>query len=175
MKILGRIDAAIARLEGWLLIFFLTLMVSLTFLQVILRSLFIYGHMGWANDLMGRIDWAEPFVRLLVLWVTFLGASLVTGENKHIKIDLLTQVIPEPWRPSLDGILSLAGAVVTALMFKASLFYVGTEMSFGGVLFLQIPNWVGQLILPAGFLLICLRFLTRALCSALAILGRTAS
>ena len=102
MKILARINTAIARFEGWLLILFLSLMVLLTFIQVFLRSLFIYAHMGWANDLMGNLDWAEPFVRLLVLWVTFLGASLVTGENKHIKIDLLTQIIPASWRPPLD-------------------------------------------------------------------------
>ncbi len=174
MKILARIDMTIARFEGWLLILFLSLMVSLTFLQVLLRSLFIYAHVGWANDLMGTIDWAEPFVRLLVLWVTFLGASLVTGENKHIKIDLFTQIIPAAWIPLLDVLLSLAGALVTALLFKASLFYVGTEMSFGGNLFLGIPTWVGQLILPLGFLLICFRFLVRALCSALGILRRTA-
>lgn len=174
MKILARIDTAIARFEGWLLILFLSLMVFLTFLQVLLRSLFIYAHVGWANEVMGSIDWAEPFVRLLVLWVTFLGASLVTGENKHIKIDLLTQIIPAAWLPLLDVLLSLAGALVTALMFKASLFYVGTEMSFGGNLFLGIPTWVGQLILPLGFLFICFRFLVRALCSALGILRRTA-
>jgi C4-dicarboxylate transporter DctQ subunit len=175
MKILARIDTVVARFEGWLLILFLSLMVFLTFLQVILRSLFIYAHMGWANDLMGSLDWAEPFVRLLVLWVTFLGASLVTGENRHIKIDLLTQVIPVSWRPPLDVLLSLAGALVAALMFKASLFYVSTEMSFGGKLFLNVPNWIGQLILPAGFLLIGFRFLVRGLSSALKILGRTAA
>ena len=175
MKHLARIDKAIARFEGWFLIIFLSLMVSLTFIQVILRSLFIYAHLGWANDLMGHLDWAEPFVRLLVLWVTFLGASLVTGENKHIKIDLLTQIIPTSWLPLVDVLLSLAGALVAALMLKASLFYVSTEMSFGGKLFLGIPNWVGQLILPAGFLLICFRFLVRALSSALAILRGTAS
>jgi len=104
-----------------------------------------------------------------------LGASLVTGENKHIKIDLLTQILPAAWLPLLDVLLSLAGALVTALMFKASLFYVGTEMSFGGELFLGIPNWVGQLILPLGFLLICFRFVVRALSSALAILRGTPS
>lgn len=175
MKHLARIDKAIARFEGWLLILFLSLMVSLTFVQVLLRSLFIYAHVGWANDLMGGIDWAEPFVRLLVLWVTFLGASLVTGENKHIKIDLLTQAIPATWRPPLDVVLSLSGGLVAALMLKASLFYVGTEMSFGGKLFLGIPTWVGQLILPLGFLLICFRFLVRGLSSALAILRRAAS
>ena len=175
MNLLARVDKAIARFEGWLLIVFLSLMVFLTFLQVVLRSLFVYAHIGWANDLMGSIDWAEPFVRLLVLWVTFLGASLLTGENKHIKIDLLTQVIPDRWHPSLDVLLSLSGALVTALMLKASLFYVGTEMSFGAKLFLNVPTWIGQLILPVGFLLLCFRFLMRALSSALGILRRTAS
>jgi C4-dicarboxylate transporter, DctQ subunit len=175
MKHLVRIDKAIARFEGWLLILFLTLMVSLTFVQVILRSLFIYAHFGWANNLMGSLDWAEPFVRLLVLWVTFLGASLVTDENKHIKIDLFTQITPASWRPLLDVLLSLAGALVAALMLKASLFYVSTEMSFGGKLFLDVPTWIGQLILPLGFLLICFRFLVRSLSSALGILRRTAS
>lgn len=175
MKILARIDTAVARFEGRLLIFFLSLMVSLTVLQVILRSLFVYAHLDWANTLMGSIDWAEPFVRLLVLWVTFLGASLVTGEDKHIKIDLFTQVIPTHWRPPLGVLLALSGALVAGFMLKASLFYVGTEMSFGGKLFLGIPTWVGQIILPLGFLLICLRFLIRALSSGLAILRRTAS
>jgi TRAP-type C4-dicarboxylate transport system permease small subunit len=150
-------------------------MVSLTVLQVILRSLFVYAHLEWANELMGRIDWAEPFVRLLVLWVTFLGASLVTGEDKHIKIDLLTQVIPARWRPSLGVLLALSGALVAGLMLEASIFYVGMEMRFGGKLFLGIPTWAGQIILPLGFLLICLRFLMRALSSGLAILRRPAS
>jgi TRAP-type C4-dicarboxylate transport system permease small subunit len=175
MKHLARIDRAIARFEGWLLILFLSLMVFLTFLQVVLRSLFIYAHLGWANDFMGNLDWAEPFVRLLVLWVTFLGASLVTGENKHIKIDLLTQVIPASWLPLVDVLLSLAGALVTALMFKASLFYVGTEMSFGGNLFLNVPTWTAQMILPVGFLMICFRFVLRGLSIALGMLRRTAT
>ena len=175
MKTLTRIDKAIARFEGWLLILFLSLMVFLTFIQVMLRSLFIYAHLEWANNLMGGLDWAEPFVRLLVLWVTFLGASLVTGENKHIKIDLLTQIIPASWLPLLDVLLSMAGALVAALMLKASLFYVGSEMSFGGNLFLNVPNWIGELILPAGFLLICSRFLVRGLSSALGLLRRTES
>jgi len=174
MKTLARIDTAIARFEGWLVIAFLTLMVSLTFLQVVLRGLFIYAQAGWANDLMGRFDWAEPFVRLLVLWVSFLGASLVTGENKHIKIDLLTHLIPVSWFPLRELLLSLAGTVVSALMIRASLFYIRTEMSFGGNLFLGLPTWIAQVILPVGFSLICFRFLLRGWGSALKLFRRAA-
>jgi TRAP-type C4-dicarboxylate transport system permease small subunit len=171
MNSLARVDRAIARIEGWLLILFLSLMVSLTFVQVILRSLFIYAHVSWANDVMGSLDWSELFVRLLVLWVTFLGASLVTRENKHIKIDLLTHLMPATWSPYRELLLSVSGAIVSALMIRASLFYISTELSFGGNVFLNVPTWVGQVIMPAGFSLIWFRFLLRAMTSALQILG----
>jgi TRAP-type C4-dicarboxylate transport system permease small subunit len=171
MKHLARIDKAIARFEGWLLILFLSLMVILTFVQVMLRSLYIYAHLGWANTLMGSLDWSELLVRLLVLWVTFLGASLVTRENKHIKIDLLTHLMPATWSPYRELLLSVSGAIVSALMIRASLFYIHTEISFGGSMFLSVPTWIGQLILPAGFSLICFRFLLRTMTSALQILG----
>jgi len=72
---------------------------------------------------MGGIDWAEPFVRLLVLWVTFLGLP-GHRRNKHIKIDLFTRSFRTTWLPLLNVLLSLAGALVTALMLKASVFYV---------------------------------------------------
>ena len=85
-------DRHLARLEGWLIIIFLWLMVMFTFIQVCLRGLYTHGRFHWANSLMGRLDWSEPFVRLLVLWLTFLGASLITRETKHIKIDFLSSL-----------------------------------------------------------------------------------
>ncbi len=156
-------------MEGWLLVLFLSAMVTLTFVQVALRALFIYAHLHWANSLMGRIDWAEPLVRLLVLWVSILGASLVTGENKHIKIDLMSDLLPAPMQPYRELLLSAACALITGLMLKASISYVKMEASFGGQIFASLPNWVAQLILPLGFGVIFFRFCLRAVDEALAI------
>jgi len=152
------IDRVIARVEGWLIILFLGLMVSLTFIQVMLRGLFTHAHIQWANTIMGHVDWTEPMVRLFVLWLTFLGASLLTGENKHIKIDLMSTLLPKRWQPYRELILSIFCVIIMAFMVKASLGYIKLEMEFGGELFLAIPTWVGQLILPVGFSLILFRF-----------------
>ncbi|MEJ2723416.1 MAG: TRAP transporter small permease [Deltaproteobacteria bacterium] len=157
------VDKAIGRLEGWLIVAFLSTMVILTFFQVLLRALYRYGHAGWANILVGQIDWSEPLVRLLVLWTAFLGASLVTGENKHIKIDILSDLLPRRWLPVRELVLSVACVVVTGLMVQASVGYIHMEMTFGTRLFLGIPTWLGQLILPAGFSLLLFRFLVRSL------------
>jgi TRAP-type C4-dicarboxylate transport system permease small subunit len=158
VNLLRGIDRVIARVEGWLIIIFLGLMVTLTFFQVILRGLFTHAHIQWANAIMGHVDWTEPMVRLFVLWLTFLGASLLTGENKHIKIDLMSTLLPKKWQPFRELILSLVCVIIMAFMVKASLGYIKLEMEFGGELFLAVPAWVGQLILPVGFSLILFRF-----------------
>jgi C4-dicarboxylate transporter DctQ subunit len=158
MNRLRQIDSALGRLEGWLLVLFLALMVTLTFLQVALRALFIYAHVHWANVFMGQIDWADPLVRLLVLWVSLIGASLVTGENKHIKIDLMSDLLPAPLQSYREILLSAACVLITGFMLKASISYVKMEASFGGQVFAGLPNWVGQLILPIGFSVMLFRF-----------------
>jgi TRAP-type C4-dicarboxylate transport system permease small subunit len=159
MKVLKSIDRAIARVEGWCIVLFLSLMIFLTFLQVLLRGLYTHGHIKWANSLLGHVDWGEPFVRLLVLWITFLGASLLTGDNKHIKIDLTASIFPRRWIPYRNIVLCLACVVICAIMIMASIGYVRTEWEFGGELFLSLPTWLGEIILPIGFLLILFRFL----------------
>jgi TRAP-type C4-dicarboxylate transport system permease small subunit len=112
---------------------------------------------------MGHLDWSESLVRLLVLWLTFLGASLLTGENRHIKIDLFSTLLPQKWLPLREFILSIVCILISAIMFTVCVNYVKMEMEFGGTLFLRLPNWMGQLILPAGFLFILFRFCLRAI------------
>lgn len=172
MKTLQRLERSLGRIEGALLVLFLTVMVVLTFAQIVLRAFHTYGHFQWANAAVGCLDWAEPLVRLLVLWVAFLGASLITGENKHIKIDLMSELLPARWLPYREVILCSACVVVTAFMTKASWSYVHTERSFGGSLFLGMPTWIGQIILPLGFFLMLCRFLFRGLGEVVQLLGR---
>jgi len=171
MKTMQRIEKILSRIEGGLLILVLTVMVVLTFLQVMLRAFHVHGQFQWANTVMGYFDWAEPLVRLLVLWVAFLGASLLTGENKHIKIDLMSELLPSRWLPYRELILSLVCVVVTALMMNASWYYVRMEWRFGGTLFLGVPTWIGQIILPAGFFLMLCRFLFRGVGEAVHLFG----
>ncbi len=163
MNPLKWLDNIIARIEGWLIITFLWLMVIFTFIQVCLRALYSHGHFQWANALMGQLDWSEPFVRLLVLWLTFLGASLVTRENKHIKIDLLSTLLPSRLLHIRELIMSMVCVIISGIMIKVCVDYVKMEMEFGGTLFDHCPSWIGELIIPAGFALILFRFLLRAI------------
>lgn len=162
MRILRRLDQALARAEGWLLVALVWLMVVLAFTQVLLRTLYTHAGLAWSNVLLGKVDWAEPLARLLVLWVSVLGASLITRENKHIRIDLLSLALPVKWRPLREKVLSGASSALCALLFLVSLRHIDMERAFGEHLLLGIPTWVCQIILPIGFFIMALRFLILA-------------
>ena len=163
MKFLRLVNSFLKRIETWLVVIFLSLMVFFTFLNVILRAFYTHLHFQWANDLLGQMDWTEPFVRLLVLWITFLGASLLTEDNKHIKIDLMPALLPPQWLAVRELLLSMVCVFISVLLLKSSVDYLRLEMDFGGYIFLRLPTWIGQMILPVGFSLILFRFFLRGI------------
>lgn len=163
MKILNRIDHLLARIEGWLIVGMLWAMVVLTFVQVALRSLYAYGRFQWANQLLGQMDGTGPLVSLLVLWLTFLGASLLTRDGRHIHIDIFSSLLPDRWLPAREVLLASVALVISGIMLKVCIDYIRMEMAFGGTALYGLPSWAGQIILPAGFGLLCFRFLVKVL------------
>ena len=163
MNSLKRLENFVSKIEAFSIVLFLWTMVIMTFIQVCLRALYTHGHFYWANTLMGYLDWSESLVRLLVLWLTFVGASLVTMDNRHIRIDLLSSLLPHRLIPYRELVLSIVCIAISGIMLKVCLDYLQIEMKFGGKMFLNLPNWLGQMILPIGFALILFHFLIRAI------------
>ena len=156
MKVLKTIDRYLALTEGVIIVLFLTTMIGLAFLQVVLRNFFSTG-----------IPWADTFLRHLVLWVAFLGASLSTRENKHINIDVLTKLLRprgKLWSKCVVEVLSLAVCLFLGL---AAWTFLAMERQGQGILFNNIPIWIFQIILPLGFFVIAFRFFLRVLDSLL--------
>ena len=159
MKIIRLLNSAIAAIEQWLIILSLVLMIACSFITVILRALYSHSHFYWANNILSSIDWSEPFVRLLVLWIAFLGASLLTRDNRHINIDILSSLLPFVYRRYRDITLSIISALVCLILMWASIEYIKIEFHFKGSLFPGMPAWIGHMIIPLGFMTISGRFI----------------
>lgn len=147
-NILETIDSFIAKIETYILVLVLSVMVMLAFLQVVLRNLFSEG-----------ILWGDTFLRHLVLWVGFLGASLATREKKHINIDLFTRFLKGKVKSLVVAIVNLFAAIVCWYLTSAAWTFVMDEKSVGTTLFGDIQAWYFQIIIPVGFLLMTFRFL----------------
>jgi TRAP-type C4-dicarboxylate transport system permease small subunit len=136
------------RIEDTLLVVLLSGMILLASAQILLRNL-------WDSGLI----WADPLLRVLVLWLTMLGAMAATRERHHIQIDLLSRFLSPRNRRVVRGLTDLFAAVVCALLAWHSGRFVWLEFQDGGILFAMLPAWVCEAVMPLGFGVMSLRFL----------------
>jgi len=148
MHILQKINSFIGRIESWILVVIVIVMVILSFAQVVLRNVFDQG-----------ILWGDIFLRHLVLWVGFIGASIATQEEKHINIDVFTRYIKGKGKYFTQALVNLFAAFVSFLLMQAAWTFVMEEREFETMLFSDIPAWYFQIIIPIGFGLMALRFI----------------
>ena len=147
MRLLERIDRAIAKAEKLIVVLLLSLMILVAFLQIVLRNF-------WATGLTG----GDPFVRYMVVWVGFIGAALATHQGKHIKIDVLSHWLPSRANHLLQGLLNLISAGICGFLAIAAFRFVQFESQLGGTTFMGLPVWIPQVIIPVAFGIIALRF-----------------
>ena len=94
--ILEKADGHIVGLEKGLICISVITLISIAFGQVVLRNTLSMGFL-----------WVEHLTRVLILWVTFLGASLASREKRHISMDLFTHYVSEPKQKVFSIISSL--------------------------------------------------------------------
>jgi TRAP-type C4-dicarboxylate transport system permease small subunit len=148
---LHRAGRLLARFEDFILAVLLTGMIVLAAAQIFSRNLFSVG-----------LTWGEPLLRVLVLWLTLLGAMAATREGHHIRIDTLSRFLPERGERIARRVTDLFGAVVCALLAWHSGRFVHGDWQDGLELFAGVPSWSAELIMPLGFGVMALRFLIRA-------------
>ena len=155
MKFVNAVSRMLAWFEGTLTAFLLASMILLAFLQVILRNFFSTG-----------ILWVDPFLRHMVLWVGFLGASLATRQEKHINLDLVTRFMAPRGVEMVRICSNLFAGIVTGLLARAGWTFVQSEMGSREELFriglTSFPGWWFETIIPAGFALMAFRFSIRS-------------
>lgn len=147
LRFFERLDSVFKRVVQAVLAVVLLSMVGLVFLQVVLRDVF---HSG--------ITWADVVGRHMVLWIAFLGAMLATRSRQHISIDLLSRLISRKARNVLCFFLDIVACIVCIVLAKAAITLVVDERAMETILFLGVPLWVVQLIIPFGFVMMALEY-----------------
>ena len=135
------------RLEEALLVLLLSAMILLAAWQILLRNLFDSG-----------LFWADPALRMMVLWLALLGAIAATQEDRHIRIDLFSRFLGtrgKAWTSLVNDLFS--GLVCSLIAWHAGRL-VYFEWQDGTELFSGVPAWLGESIIPLGFGIMALRF-----------------
>jgi TRAP-type C4-dicarboxylate transport system permease small subunit len=106
---------------------------------------------------------ADELMGFGMVWGVFLGAGVVTLRGAHLSMDLLTGMMPPPWRRAAEAAASLGMIVVLGFVALQSLEYLETIGMIGLTsMALGLPMaWV-HAALPAGLALMMLAALLRA-------------
>jgi TRAP-type C4-dicarboxylate transport system permease small subunit len=148
IRSLDSLDRALEKFECRLIVCLLSLMIILSFGQMVSRNLF---HQA--------LVWGDILLRQLVLWTGFLGASLAVRQNNHISIDVFSNFLPPNSKNKVFTFTRIATAIISGFLAWAAWSFVQFEKESESILFLDLPVWVFQLILPYSFLIIAFRFL----------------
>ncbi len=151
MELIKSLDRLFEKIEGSLIVLLLSLMIILSFGQMISRNLF---HQS--------LVWGDTLLRQLVLWTGFLGASLAVQKNKHISIDIFSNFMPPALKKKVLIFTHFVTAIISGFLAWAAWSFMQFERESESVLFLDLPVWIFQTILPYSFLIIAFRFLLKS-------------
>ncbi|MGI9590095.1 MAG: TRAP transporter small permease [Myxococcota bacterium] len=139
---------ALHRLEEAVLALLLGVMIALSGLQILLRSAFDSG-----------LPWADPALRVLVLWVGLLGAVTACRGGRQITVDVVSRLLSGRARAPIGSVTGLFPAGVSGVLAYHGARFVLSEREFASDAFAGIPAWTLQSVIPFAFAAIALRYL----------------
>ncbi len=144
----SRVLRITAFVEDSLLVLMLAALVVLAGAQIFLREL-----------LHSAILWADPLLRVGVLWVGMVGAMVATRDDKQIAVDVVSRYLPMRWRSRVRVVTDVFTSIVAAVVAWSALRLMMVDRTAGGMTIGSVPVWLCEAILPVAFAIISLRYL----------------
>ena len=117
------------------------------------------------------LTWSQDVALVLTLWVGFVGASMCTYENRHLRVEAAQRFLPPRLRPLVGFVSGLFTTLVCAGLLWVSIRYVGfhyqeyvsTKGQGNLIPGTVLPKFAGFLALPVAFAFMSVRFFVKAL------------
>ncbi len=134
----GRASSLVDAVVGVLAFCALTTMLVVITLQIVFRVFF------------QALPWSEELSRYLLVWTTFLGATMAYRRGVHIAVTFLVNSLPA----LLGRLVRIAGILASLIFFGTAMFYAVRYMqlqSFQVTASLRLPMPYVYAVMPAAF------------------------
>ena len=135
-----------------MLVLMLSAMMIIAVGQIIMREVFGTG-----------FGWADEFIRLMVLWLAMVGSIAACRDNRHIRIDALSHIMPDGLVKIIRILVDLFAAIVCAIIAVQAWRYLQVEIEYEFTVLNDTPAWIAHAVMPIAFALIAYRFLVDVL------------
>ena len=107
--------------------------------------------------------WSLEIVTYMISCVAFFGSAYVLRINKHLEINLLTQLFSNKYRRLMKIFSDTIGLLFCLIVFfyGCKLIELSYILGVVSVSELRIPLWIPQLTIPFGFFALSLEFFLR--------------
>lgn len=100
------------------------------------------------------IHFVDELSMFLVILVTFIGLSYAVRKARHIRMSLISDLVPAKIQKAIVLIISFVSALLAFYMAYLAIIYVLYTHSMGQVTpTLRIAYWIGIAVVPVGFFL----------------------
>ncbi|WP_424986462.1 TRAP transporter small permease [Microbulbifer sp. S227A] len=146
-----RIVAAIETAMAWLAAGLLTLTGVLLTYEVVARYFF-----------NAPTIWAAELSQLCLIWACPVAMGWALSHGRHIRVTALTAQMPRPWQRTAEviSLLVILCFSVVVLIYGYDIFLDSFERGRTTGTMLDLPAWLPEASVPAGFLLLILSCLT---------------
>jgi TRAP-type C4-dicarboxylate transport system permease small subunit len=145
-KILKKFDTIVTNIEEWTLFIIVMAALLSLFANVVLRYGFNY-----------TLAWSEELVRIVIIYSTFVGASVAVKQRSMIKIDAIVQIFPK-LKPGLTFYSNILMLIFACMMIFYG--YKMTQLQFltnQKTIIMQIPLVVIYSIMPVMGVMVFIR------------------
>ena len=146
-SLLSRLDRIGRFAENTALVTLLSAMILLAVGQIVMREAFSTGFV-----------WADELLKLMVLWLAMIGSVAASRDNRHIRIDALSHILPKQAIKFTRILVDAFAVAVCAVIAWHSYQYLLLEIEFEDKVLIDTPAWIAHLIVPLGFALVAYRF-----------------
>ncbi len=115
--------------------------------QIVMREVFATGFV-----------WADELLKLMVLWLAMVGSVAASRDNRHIRIDALSHILPDTAIHLTRILVDLFAVAVCAVIAWYSYQYLLLEIEFQDTVLTDTPAWIAHLIVPLAFAMLSYRF-----------------
>lgn len=152
-------EGFLSRLSRWgiaaenaILVALFAALMLLSVAQIVLRIFFNTGFV-----------WTDELTKLIVLWITLVASIAASRSDRHLRIDIVSNFVPERYARFPKLIVDAFAAAICGLVAWHSYRYLQLTIEFEDTVLVDVPAWMAYGILPLAFALMCYRFTISAL------------
>jgi C4-dicarboxylate transporter, DctQ subunit len=148
MRLFRVIDKIISLMESAFLGVGIIACSFILFFDVLLRYVFLKP-----------LFWSEELVRYLMVWMVFIGASVIVKKGGHVAVDVLPIFLPPTFKRILERIIPFVAIAFCLVLFYFSWKHTVRIKQSGQITTaMEAPMWTMYLAIPVGSLMMAIRW-----------------